>query len=382
MKTNRVIQILTGLWLVALAMISGSVQASGSDHPPLLIAEQGSFFVGGTSVTAPGTFDPTRFYPLIDDGQTFRIDQLYAQYQIPPNMRKLPLVLVHGGGQTGKTWESTPDGRAGYQTIFLGRGFGVYIVDFPRRGKAGFPSFNGPLGNLAGTPLIPDFTSRLGDDLAFLSFRLGNQFPEFYSNTQFPEDGLDQFLQQIVPFLVDDPEVVTDGLAALLDKIGPAILVTHSQSGLFGWLTAIKSPNVKAIVSYEPVQFVFPEGGVPPTPPLSDGTVYPLNVPVPAEAFTRITQIPIQIVYGDNIPVEPTQIIALDLWRVATDSASQFEQAVNSAGGDADVVVLPEHGIFGNTHFPFTDLNNREVADVMSGFLREKRLDRWGRGHH
>lgn len=378
MRTDHALRHFGVVWLAVLTMAGAAVSANEGGKSPLVIAEQGSFFVGGTSVTAPGTFDPTRFYPILDDGQSFRIDHLYAQYQIPPDVRNLPLVLVHGGGQTGKTWESTPDGRDGYQSIFVRRGFGVYIVDFPRRGKAGVPSFNGPLGSLAGTPLIPDFTTRLGDELAFMSFRLGEQSPAFYPNTQFPQAGLDQFLRQIVPFVVDDPEAVPDSLAALLEKTGPAVLVTHSQAGLYGWLTAIKSPNVKAIVAYEPVQFVFSEDAVPPPLPLYDGSVFPLHVPVPAAAFARLTQVPMQIVYGDNIPVEPTPFLSLDIWRVATDSAGKFARAVNGAGGDSALVALPDIGIFGNTHFPFSDLNNVEVADVLSRFLREKGLDRRG----
>ncbi|WP_168226758.1 hypothetical protein [Rhodoferax sediminis] len=70
------------------------------------------------------------------------------QYQIPVNACKLPLVLGHGGGGTGRVWETTPDGCEGYQTIFLRRGFPVYIVDSPRGGRSGFPSFDGEFGKL------------------------------------------------------------------------------------------------------------------------------------------------------------------------------------------------------------------------------------------
>ena len=71
-------------------------------------------------------------------------------------------MLVHGGGGTGRVWETTPDGREGYQTIFLRRGFAVYIVDFPRRGRAGFPSFNGPFGELDGASVVANKTNRAG----------------------------------------------------------------------------------------------------------------------------------------------------------------------------------------------------------------------------
>ena len=82
---------------------------------PLLISEQGSFAVGGTVITNAGTFDP---YKPTPEGQTFRGDHAYVFYQIPQKARKFPLVMWHGIGQFSKTWETTPDGREGYQTIF------------------------------------------------------------------------------------------------------------------------------------------------------------------------------------------------------------------------------------------------------------------------
>src|SRR5207253_899062 len=129
------------------------------DHgAPITIVEQGSFFVGGTEVTAPGKFDPT-VRSTSDAGQSFQIDHLYVQYQIPQHPRRFPVVMIHGASSTGSVWESTPDGREGYQTTFLRRGFAVYIVDFPRRGKAGFPSFNGTLGALLDKQVIPNRTN-------------------------------------------------------------------------------------------------------------------------------------------------------------------------------------------------------------------------------
>ena len=76
-----------------------------------MLAEQGSFAVGGTVTTAPGQFDP--FHPTQPQGQTYRGDHVYAFYQVPEGARKLPLVMLHGAGQSSKTWETTPDGREG-----------------------------------------------------------------------------------------------------------------------------------------------------------------------------------------------------------------------------------------------------------------------------
>ena len=124
------------LSVVFLLLIkSPSLQAQKSTkQKPMIISEQGSFAVGGTIITNPGTFNP---YKPTPEGQTFRGDHAYVFYQIPVKARKFPLVMWHGIGQFSKTWETTPDGREGYQNIFLRRNFPVYVIDQPRRGNAG-----------------------------------------------------------------------------------------------------------------------------------------------------------------------------------------------------------------------------------------------------
>jgi hypothetical protein len=167
---------------------------------------------------------------------------------------------------------------------------------------------------------------------------------------------------------------MSDAVAALFNKIGPAVLVTHSHSGGMGWLTAVNSQNVIAIASYEPgSNFLFPEGEVPPPMPSSGGTLE--AVAVSLERFARLTEIPIVIYYGDNIPDEPTANPGQDGWRVRLAMARLWKDAVNRHGGDVTLVHLPEAGIRGNTHFPFSDLNNLEVADLLSAFLEQKGLD-------
>src|SRR5512136_714959 len=110
-------------------------RSAQNDKPkPLLIQDQGSFAVGGTVISSPGTFDPIKSTP---EGQSLHGDHAYVFYQIPVNARQLPLVFLHGNMQFSKTWESTPDGREGFQNIFLRRSFGVYLLDQPRRGNAG-----------------------------------------------------------------------------------------------------------------------------------------------------------------------------------------------------------------------------------------------------
>jgi len=356
-----------GKFIVALMLILVSMSASScavidanGKPAPLVIQEQGSFAVGGTVVTNPGTFDPVKMSP---EGQTFHGDHAYVSYQIPVNARKLPLVLWHGFGQFSKTWETTPDGREGFQNIFLHRGFGVYLVDQPRRGNAGRST-------------KPNTVSPVADEQKWFNiFRLG-VWPNFFPGVQFSRDpeAMDQYFRQMTPDTGPiDIDVNSDAVAALFNKIGPGILVTHSHSGGMGWRTAIKSRNVRAIVAYEPgSNFVFPNGEVPPTMQSSGGPLEAVGVPL--SEFMLLTKIPIIIFYGDNIPEKPMGNPGQDQWRTRLAMARLWRDAVNRHGGDVTVVHLPETGVRGNTHFPFSDLNNLEIADLMYNFLEKKVL--------
>lgn len=347
--------------LILLGALILSFSYTYGQKQPIVIQYQGSFAVGGSVITNPGTFDPIKRTP---EGQTFHGDHAYVFYQIPENARKLPLVFWHGIGQFSKTWETTPDGREGYQNIFLRRGFSVYLMDQPRRGNAGRSTVEARI-----TP-TPD------EQFWFNIFRIG-EWPDYFPGVQFAKDEetLNQYFRQMTPNIGGfDTEVITNATSKLFDKIGEGILVTHSHSGGFGWSTAMKNSNVRAIVSYEPGSgFPFPEGEVPAPIESSAG---PLRaVSVSKEEFLKLTKIPIIIYYGDYIPDKPDPNPGTDGWRVRVEMAKLWRDAVNRHGGDVTVVHLPEIGIKGNTHFPFSDLNNVEIADLMSKWLKEKGLD-------
>ncbi|HWT02553.1 MAG TPA: alpha/beta fold hydrolase [Pyrinomonadaceae bacterium] len=361
---------LFGALLMAAAAFITSASAQDKNKPePLMIQEQGSFAVGGSITTAPGTFDPIKqgaFNPAGPDpaGQTLHGDHAYVFYQVPANARKLPLVFWHGHGQSGKSWETTPDGREGFQNIFLRRRFPVYLIDQPRRGRAARSTQ--PI-NITATP---------DEQLWFGIFRLG-AWPNFYPGVQFSRDqeALNQFFRQMVPNTGPyDARVNIEAASALFDRVGPGILVTHSQSGGPGWLTAMKNRNVRAVVSYEPGgDFPFPEGEAPPTMALGGREVKPPSVPL--SEFMQLTKIPIIIYYGDNIPEKPSVNPGQEQWRVFLEVARKWRDAVNKRGGNVTLVHLPEIGVRGNTHFPMSDVNNLEIADLLSKFLKEKGLD-------
>ncbi len=241
----------------------------------------------------------------------------------------------------------------------------TYLVDQPRRGRAGNSTV---AAAVEPTPF---------DQLFFDQFRLG-KWPHYFDNVQFDKkpETLNQFLRSVTPNTGPyDAGVISDAMAALFSKTGPAILLSHSQAGGPGWLTAIKSENVKGIVALEPGSgFIFPERELPPDMPSAAGTLKPEAVPL--VDFEKLTRIPIVIYYGDNFfPTEPTAEFGQDNWRVRLAMAMLWVEAINKHGGDAQHVHLPDIGIRGGTHFLMSDLNNVEIADQISKFLTEKKLD-------
>ena len=357
-KSTKLLSLLS---LVLIINFSSSAQ-SNSKQKPLVIQEQGSFAVGGTVITNPGIFDP---YKPTPEGQTFRGDHAYVFYQVPVKARKYPLVMWHGIGQFSKTFETTPDGREGYQNIFLRNNYSVYLIDQPRRGNAGRSTVTATINP------IPD------EQQWFDVFRVG-VWPNYFDGVQFARDTetLNQYFRSMTPSIgAIDIEVNTEAVSSLFTKIGEGILVTHSHSGGMGWKTAVKNSNIKAIVSYEPGSgFLFPEGELPAPIASSAGSLEAIGISM--KNFMLLTKIPIVIYYGDNIPENPSPNPGADGWRARLAMARKWGDTVNKYGGDVTVVHLPEVGLKGNTHFPFSDLNNIQVADLMNKWLKEKGLDK------
>lgn len=355
------------VWGAQTALGAGNENTAGladdarSAREPLMIQEQGSFTAGGKVLSEPGTFDP--YNPTEPAGQTYHGDHLYTFYQVPANARSLPIVMWHGFGQFSKTWETTADGREGFQSIFLRRRFPVYLIDQPRRGNAG--------RGTEGTTIEPT----PDEYFWFGQFRLG-VWPDYFDGVQFSRDPetLEQFFRSMTPDTGPiEIDIMSDAVSALFDSIGAGILFTHSHSGGMGWSAALKNENIKAIVAFEPgSNFIFPEGEMPEPKPSSYDTLE--GVPVTMNEFEKLTRIPIIIFYGDYIPEAPTDIPTQDAWRIRLEMAREWRDAVNRHGGDVTLVHLPDIGIEGNTHFPFSDLNNIDIADQVSKFLNEKGL--------
>ena len=215
--------------LACAALLAMGVSPSrAADAPALEIASQGYIFAGGKYVDGP-------------DGKTMS-GQAYVEYQIPKNRtHPFPIVMIEGGGQSGSNFTGTPDGREGWAQYFLRQGYAVYVVDQPGRGRSAVASVYGK------TAISPVGTI----EQRFTAPERSNMWPQAKFHTQWPGTGVagdpifDQFYAEQLPAIADFPkqqELNRDAGAALLDKIGPAILLTHSQSGAFGWPIADARP--------------------------------------------------------------------------------------------------------------------------------------------
>ena len=330
---------LTAGFATALLAVTG---ASAADDSPILIEKQGSFAVGGTIVG-----DPASASQHCDHGS--------VEYQIPPNARATNLLMWHSA--SAAAWQNRWDGGEGFQSIFLRRGYPVYLWDGPRVGRAHWGCGESTYAPEPGR-----------DQQNFSAWRLGPAYLEWFEGVQFPTDEPEAWNQatraRYQEFdTVANAQLQADAAAALADRIGPTVALTNSAGGLRALLTALKSDNIVGIVAYENVGFVYPEGE---GPDVEQGPFGPVEVPL--EEFRKLTRFPIQLVWGDNLDKS-------DRFSDAVVQSRLFAELVNKYGGNAEVLMLRDAGLVGNTHIPFADMNNVEVADLLAEFLGANGLD-------
>lgn len=339
---------------------SESSQSETQDTNALSIVDQGVFSAGGVVLTSEGTFDPVngQYDPT---GQTSHADHASVLYQVPEDSNGHAMVFLHGFGQSRTGWMSTPDGRNGWNDLFLRRGYSTYLVDQPRRGEAGQAS------------VTQEISTATQDQAWFTQFRMG-RWTDFNEGSQFPQDeaSIDQFFRQMTPDTgTIDFDVITDAMVEVFEQSGPGVLITHSQGGFPGWTTTAASDNVEAVVAIEPGGFPFPESEMP--DPIEAGYYTVEGVPMADEDFDKLIEKPIIVYFGDYIP-EESDLPAETFWRGVLDMGRQFAEVVNERSDDCTVIYLPDEGITGNSHFMFQELNNQEIADHIYAWLEEHDL--------
>jgi pimeloyl-ACP methyl ester carboxylesterase len=347
---------------------------------PLVIARQGYFFVGGKIDTS------------IEGSPV--VGQMYVEFHVPQTVEQsYPLVMIHGGGQTGTNFTGTPDGREGWAQYFLRHGYTVYVVDQVARGRAA----NWAQVYGAMTPPRFAFTEQ-----RFARPEDAKLWPQAHLHTQWPGTGkpgdpvFEQFYASQVPSIADfakQQELNRDAGAALLDRIGPAIVLTHSQSGAFGWPIADARPHlVKAIVAVEPsgppVHDVVFKGApdwfadAAPTKRWGLGEVPLTYDPPGAPEFVReeksdapdlvrcwVQKSPArQLVNLQSIPV--LVVTSEASYHASYDHCTVKYLRQAGVSGMA-VMSLPAHNIHGNGHMMMLEKNSDEIAAAMMGWLNE-----------
>jgi pimeloyl-ACP methyl ester carboxylesterase len=328
----------------AVLMVVSSVIASlaaHADEPILRIAKQGSMEAGGRMIncaTNDGGDPKSARWP---SGHVV-VDNVYATYQYPAEMRHPhPILFNSGGGHTARVYDTTPDGREGWLTLFLREGFAVYGVDRPNTGRSGTDicKINAVKLGLAPTTQLPAI-NRYAAESSWVTFRWGPKYGEPYPNTQFPIEAADRYFPQTVSTYRDQQETLKSvaAFSALIDKVPePVILQTWSSSGLLGYLTAAERPDrVKAILAIETSVTAFDE------------------IPLPGRQ--KLAAIPILIVIGDH---------AQD----RVDASRKFQKEMAAIGGRVTVDVLPEAGIYGNGHTMMLEKNNKQIMHRMIAWL-------------
>ncbi len=339
-------------FLVLCFILQNSFEASSST---LRIKEQGMFSAGGSVLHSEWTFDVSNYYTS-RAGSTLHVDHANVLYQIPEDETQLPIVFLHGYGQSRMGWMTTPDGREGWSNLFLRKGHSVFLIDQPRRGEAGQTSYAGTISN------------ETSDQTWYTQFRIGTYINDqftFNENSQFPrgEENLDQFFRQMTPDTAMDSAhgdqninttLVAQAVAAVIDKVysktgKKSILFSHSQGGMPGWESARYTNNIASIIAIEP--------GVAPS--------------VDGDDYNALVQkkIPIAFYYGDYIGTNFTDVPAANMWNFMRSSAYTFEERYKNEGLTCTIYNLPDEGIYGNDHMMFQDLNNDILADHIEKWI-------------
>ena len=326
--------------LGAIAPLIAHLEAR-AEEPVLRIARQGSTEAGGRMIncaTNDGGDPKSTRWPA---GHVM-VDNVYATYQYPAEMRHPhPILFNSGGGHTARVYDTTPDGREGWLTLFVREGFAVYGVDRPNTGRSGTDicKINAVKLGLAPTTQLPAI-NRYAAESSWVTFRWGPKYGEPYPNTQFPIEAADKYFPQTVSTYRDSQETLKSvaAFSALIDKVPePVILQTWSSSGLLGYLTAAERPErVKAILAIETSVTAFDE--------------------IPPASRQKLAAIPILIVIGDH---------AQD----RVDASRKFQKEMAAIGGRVTVDVLPEAGIYGNGHTMMLEKNNKQIMHRMIAWL-------------
>jgi pimeloyl-ACP methyl ester carboxylesterase len=380
MRIFKNVTISAVLAVVSLAL-GGSAHAAARP-----VVTQDWFYVGGHYIDTPG-------------GRVMT-GSMYTQVFTPAHVtHRYPIILIHGGGGTGATYEKTADGRPGWAYDYAGRGFRVYVVDQPGRGRS-------ILDVAVDGPVMRDTVKSLEQRLTIPeTFDL---WPQAKLHTQWPGTGkpgdkyFDAFIATRAMTIADNgkmEELTSHSVIALLDRIGPAIVQTHSQAGAYGWRIADARPKlVKALIEVEPsgppykeTTFVGPPDYFgPETVGRAWGlTSGPLTYAPAVSDPADLSFVQQATADGPNLvrcwaqapPAHQLPVLATVRILMVTTEASYHapydhctSRYLTQAGVKHDWIRLATIGIHGNAHDMMLEKNSAAISAVMANWLVSKGL--------
>ncbi|GJE87209.1 alpha/beta-hydrolase [Phanerochaete sordida] len=355
--------------LVLLALVHASIAAEARIPPPgtLGTLHRRTYFYAGGELVPQGSSVVSR-------------GQVYVEHLVPAKVTQpFPLLFVHGLGMTGTNFLNTPDGRVGWADHFMSKGWEVYIVDQPSRGRS-------PWLNTTDGAVVLDQAAAV--EAQFTATQTLGFWPQARLHTQWPGNGtlgdavFGAFFKSTVQSLVNHTQGELEMQAAAADlfaKTGPVVLLTHSQGGPMGWVLADARPaSVRAIVSLEPMGPPFQDAIIGTGPDLAWGiTDAPLAYAPPAASpgdlqravsftdpalnWTCFAQggVPRKLVNLVDIPV--LMVTSQASYHAIYDGCTAAY--MRQAGVGVEHVQLADVGIFGNAHMMFMEMNNIEIAE-------------------
>lgn len=354
----RVGVVVASMLSVPFGVMGQAIKDLQTPATPLVLKAQGSFFIGGdkseqTRVELGG----------LGPGGHIAVNQMYVRYMVPQGGDgNVPVVMVHGATLTGKSWETTPDGRIGWDEYFVRKGHPVYVPDQVGRGRSGFnqAAFNNVRAGSTPADNLPNIL-RFSDEVVWPNFRFGSKPGAPYPDTQFPVGAVDELSKQGVPDLsyggLPTPNPTFKALSDLAGQLNGAVLMGHSQSGPFPLAAALLNPSAaKGLVLVEPGRF-------------------PANYT--AEQIKMLASVPILVVFGDHRDT-PTGISARSSWQESFDNYQELIRRIKAAGGQAEMLNPPDRGIRGNSHMIMQDKNNLQIADLILEWIDERVSKRGG----
>ncbi|MFN2180910.1 MAG: sulfatase-like hydrolase/transferase [Candidatus Promineifilaceae bacterium] len=346
------------------AAVVGAAQSVG----PLVLSRVGVMFAGGREVSSPGR-GGRRGGGL----QTNIIEQAPVHFLIPYERRQTtPVVMLPGHGLTSYIYLSTPDGREGWAQTFARHGYAVYVMDQPNYAISGFDlrPFEALRSGQAEPSDLPGLVI-WSNESAWRDWGIGPEPGVPFEDTQFPFEKIDQLFASYTAVIGGGKSgrgeagnagspmpaaqkrqvarssggkaaagdrfgaaVKTRALVALLEQIGPSILLVHSAAGAVGVEILRRRPElVSAVVMIEPVGS--------PTDPIAVKSLFAGK--------------PYVAVFGDHFEVRKMQ--------GRYEACLETARIIKESGGLAEMIYLPELGVRGNTHLLMQDANNREIAE-------------------